>query len=408
MGFIFGIFLLISNNYPLTISDLLISDYLPNNIIYGFILAAAGKSAQFPLHIWISSSDKRNIDAMQGPTTVSALIHAATMVNAGIYLASRFLMTPHSTNINNLIIIIGSFTALYASISALGTYDMKRILAYSTISQLGYMMVAIGIKNYGSFISLWHLINHALFKGLLFLTIGSILYSHHNRDIRNITFDIKENKIIYFSLLIGLASLIGIPPFSGFFSKDVIIEYLIKDGNFIAAVMLYVGVVFTAAYSVRMLKYFLFPNDKSTFIKISKSNIFVLIILSTGTIFSSLIYYYLKYLFTNFGYNSLDEFYHFSILPFLLIIGLIIIGIAIGWNTNKIKPIIPSMIIDIIQNGFYIDAIITNLIAYITYKSSIVSIRMQSGDHFWNIFLFVLSATGITSYLYFVQSGGIL
>jgi len=191
---------------------------------------AVGKSAQFPLHEWLP-------DAMEGPTTVSALIHAATMVNAGVYLVARsFPMLIQTPDALALIGIIGGITALIAATNALVATDIKRVLAYSTISQLGYMMMALGAGGLiiaslvsvegveGGYSSgMFHLMNHGFFKALLFLAAGSVIHGIGTQDIRNMGGLSKTMKITSITMLIGSLSIAGIPPFSGFWSKDEVL-----------------------------------------------------------------------------------------------------------------------------------------------------------------------------------------
>jgi proton-translocating NADH-quinone oxidoreductase chain L len=191
---------------------------------------AIGKSAQFPLHEWLP-------DAMEGPTTVSALIHAATMVNAGVYLVARSLpMLVQTPDALALIGIIGGITALIAATNALVATDIKRVLAYSTISQLGYMMLALGAGGLilttlvgtegsgGGYSSgMFHLMNHGFFKALLFLAAGSVIHGIGTQDMRNMGGLSKTMKITSFTMLIGSLSIAGIPPFSGFWSKDEVL-----------------------------------------------------------------------------------------------------------------------------------------------------------------------------------------
>ncbi|HVY53842.1 MAG TPA: NADH-quinone oxidoreductase subunit L, partial [Gammaproteobacteria bacterium] len=180
-------------------------------------IGAMGKSAQVPLHVWLPES-------MEGPTPISALIHAATMVTAGIYMVAR--MSPlfeYSTTALNLILIIGATTSLFMGLLAVFQFDIKRVIAYSTLSQLGYMAVALGVSAYDA--AIFHLVTHAFFKALLFLAAGSVIIAmHHQQDIRKMGGLAKYLPVTYFSFLVGSIALSAIPPLSGFYSKDVIIE----------------------------------------------------------------------------------------------------------------------------------------------------------------------------------------
>ena len=178
-----------------------------------------GKSAQVPLHVWLP-------DSMEGPTPISALIHAATMVTAGIFMVARmsplFQMSPDALH---FIVVIGATTALFMGLLGLVNNDIKRVVAYSTLSQLGYMTAALGAGAYGA--GIFHLMTHAFFKALLFLAAGSVIIGmHHEQDMRRMGGLRKYMPVTYWTCLIGSLALIGFPGFSGFFSKDIIIEAL--------------------------------------------------------------------------------------------------------------------------------------------------------------------------------------
>jgi len=214
-------------------------------------IGAMGKSAQFPLHVWLP-------DSMEGPTPISALIHAATMVTAGIFMVAR--MSPLfelSDTALGVVITIGAITALFMGFLGIVQNDIKRVIAYSTLSQLGYMTVALGASAYG--VAIFHLMTHAFFKALLFLGAGSVIIGmHHDQDIRNMGGLRKYMPITWITMLIGSLALIGTPFFSGFYSKDLIIEAA-KFANVPGARFAYwavlAGVFVTAFYSFRL--YFL-------------------------------------------------------------------------------------------------------------------------------------------------------
>ena len=211
-------------------------------------IGAMGKSAQFPLHVWLP-------DSMEGPTPISALIHAATMVTAGIFMVSR--MSPIfelSEQALIFIMIIGSITAFFMGVLGMIQNDIKKVVAYSTLSQLGYMTVALGASAYS--LAMFHLITHAFFKALLFLAAGSVIIGmHHEQDIRKMGGLWKKMPITWLVSLIGSLSLIGFPFFSGFYSKDLII-LAVGVSNFDVArfvhLLLEAGVFITAFYSFRM------------------------------------------------------------------------------------------------------------------------------------------------------------
>jgi len=184
---------------------------------------AMGKSAQFPLHVWLP-------DAMEGPTPVSALIHAATMVAAGVYMLCRiiFLLDPMALQV---IAYIGGFTALLAALIAIQQNDIKRILAYSTLSQLGYMVMAVGLS--GPTPAMFHLTTHAFFKALLFLGAGSVIIAlHHEQDIWKMGGLRKKMPVTFWTFLFGMLALCGVPPFSGFYSKDSILAQALEQKNY--------------------------------------------------------------------------------------------------------------------------------------------------------------------------------
>ena len=214
-----------------------------------FFIGAMGKSAQLPLHIWLPES-------MEGPTPISALIHAATMVTAGIYLVAR--MSPLfslSVSALSLVLIVGSTGALFLGLLAVVEFDIKRIVAYSTMSQLGYMMAANGAGAYPT--AVFHLFTHACFKALLFLAAGSVIMAmHHEQDIRKMGGLWRKLPITYACFLIGTLALVAVPPFAGFYSKDAIIEavhFSPVPGAHYAYWCLSLGALVTALYSFRAL-----------------------------------------------------------------------------------------------------------------------------------------------------------
>ena len=212
-------------------------------------VGAMGKSAQVPLHVWLP-------DSMEGPTPISALIHAATMVTAGIFLVAR--MSPLfelSTTASSVVLVIGATTAFLMALVGLVQNDIKRVVAYSTLSQLGYMTVALGASAYS--VAIFHLATHAFFKALLFLAAGSVIIAlHHEQDMRRMGGLRRYMPITYITSVIGSLALAGIPPFSGFFSKDAIIE-AVHHSNIPGAGLAYAavlgGVVVTAFYSFRLI-----------------------------------------------------------------------------------------------------------------------------------------------------------
>jgi NADH-quinone oxidoreductase subunit L len=212
-------------------------------------IGAMGKSAQFPLHVWLP-------DSMEGPTPISALIHAATMVTAGIFMVAR--MSPLfelSQTARTVVIVIGAITALFMAFLGVVQNDIKRVIAYSTLSQLGYMTVALGASAYAA--GIFHLMTHAFFKALLFLAAGSVIIAmHHEQDMRKMGGLKKYMPVTFVTAWIGSLALCGIPPFAGFFSKDAIIEAVhlsTLPGSGFAYFAVVSGVFVTAFYSFRLL-----------------------------------------------------------------------------------------------------------------------------------------------------------
>ena len=215
---------------------------------------AAGKSAQFPLHVWLP-------DAMEGPTPVSALIHAATMVAAGVYMLCRTLFL-YNADALHVIAYIGGFTALLAALMAVQQNDIKRIIAYSTLSQLGYMVMAVGLS--GPTPAMFHLTTHAFFKALLFLSAGSVIIGmHHEQDIWHMGGLKKKMPVTFWTFTIGALALSGIPPFAGFYSKDSILAQCLEQKNYLLfAVAVFVAGL-TAFYTFRLFFVVFFGKEKT-------------------------------------------------------------------------------------------------------------------------------------------------
>jgi NADH-quinone oxidoreductase subunit L len=212
------------------------------------LAGAVGKSAQFPLHVWLP-------DAMEGPTPVSALIHAATMVAAGVYMVARLfeVFVQADPFVLTIVSVIGAITLLLAALLALVQDDIKRVLAYSTISQLAYMVAALGLGELGYSAGIFHLFTHAFFKALLFLGAGSVIHAVHSNNMSEMGGLRSNMKVTFVTFLIGSAALAGIPPFAGFFSKDEIILAAKESGHLWLSVVLIVGAVLTAFYTTRMV-----------------------------------------------------------------------------------------------------------------------------------------------------------
>nr|WP_316802745.1 NADH-quinone oxidoreductase subunit L [Pedobacter nototheniae] len=252
LGFLLGVFLIFNTFGSVEFAKVfpLAANMMPGKetltlITILLFIGACGKSAQLPLFTWLP-------DAMAGPTPVSALIHAATMVTAGIYMIARssvlFDLAPFTQNI---IAIIGTATALIAAIIALTQTDIKKVLAYSTVSQLGYMFLGLGVGAYtGSF---FHVLTHAFFKALLFLGAGSVIHAmHHEQDMRHMGGLRKKLPVTFLTMMIGTIAIAGLPPFSGFFSKDEILANAYEHNKVLWAIGLFTAFL-TAFYMFRMM-----------------------------------------------------------------------------------------------------------------------------------------------------------
>ena len=266
LGFLVGILILSFNTNTFDFATLTslngpVITQAPGNLFLGLsvttwamlliFMGGAGKSAMFPLHIWLP-------DAMEGPTPVSALIHAATMVVAGVYLVARLfpIYSFSSPGALEAIMYIGSFTCLFAAAIACTQLDIKRVLAYSTLSQIGYMMVALGVSGYGEhglgyMASLFHLFTHAFFKALLFLGAGSVIHAVHSNLMTNMGGLRKHMPVTHITFLIACLTIAGIPPLSGFFSKDEILVAAFEHNKLVFAVQWLVAGI-TAFYMFRL------------------------------------------------------------------------------------------------------------------------------------------------------------
>jgi NADH-quinone oxidoreductase subunit L len=307
---------------------------------------AVGKSAQFPLITWLSSPDSVDIDAMQGPTTVSALIHAATMVKAGVYLMSRFFFVFAVAQIETFWVIMAfivAITAIMAASSALVSVDIKRVLAYSTVSQLSYMFLSICIAGlafmdldydigYHAFLGAqFHVLSHAIFKALLFLSAGAIIHSINNeRNIKKMGGLFQDMKMIAIPMLIGVFALSGIPPFNGYFSKESVLGAaweLFQAGNSLAPIALILFLLgaltagLTAAYSIRLF-FLVFMGKKPEGLEVHKPGFFmtgVVVVLAGFTVVTGFlgpfVTSFFDYMQTYFSFTHVFEHYALALLP---------------------------------------------------------------------------------------------
>jgi len=344
-GFLLGIFLIFayfsSVNYLEVFKNVSLLDKGILTLI-GILLfiGATGKSAQFPLYTWLP-------DAMEGPTPVSALIHAATMVTAGVYMVARSSpIYSLSQEASFIVAFVGAFSAVLAATMALVNNDIKRIIAYSTISQIGYMFVGVGLGAYWA--GIFHLYTHAFFKALLFLGAGSVMHAlKDNLDIRVMGGLYKKMKITWITFLIGSLALCGIFPFAGFFSKDKIIEYAYLSNYNIIFYLVIFGVFLTAFYTFRLffLVFHTKPRDEKLYEHAHESNYIMtipMIVLAIFSIIAGFIYAQFENLLSYLPHIKFNE--EHSIIPIPLITNSIaILGILLAYFMY-VKPIIPSSI----------------------------------------------------------------
>ncbi|MHC1781542.1 MAG: NADH-quinone oxidoreductase subunit L [Anaerolineaceae bacterium] len=248
IGLMVGALLIYSNTGSFDIHDFLanfgqIPASLLSVIAFGFLIAAAAKSAQFPFQTWLP-------DAMEAPTPISALIHAATMVNAGVYLLARFFPAFEAVpGWKTAVMIVGAITALMAACMALVANDLKRVLAYSTVSQLGYMVYAVGTG--GIFASQFHLLSHSVFKALLFLGTGAVIHAVGTRDMRLMGGLGKKMPFVRAMFVLGALALAGLPILNGFWSKELVLEAGLEHGSLVLYLVMLLGAGLTALYTFR-------------------------------------------------------------------------------------------------------------------------------------------------------------
>src|ERR1043165_7488056 len=274
-------------------------------ILFFLFLGAIGKSAQIGLHTWLP-------DAMEGPTPVSALLHAATMVTAGVFLLIRCsFLFEKSDSILFLIIIFGAITALFSACVAVFQYDIKKIIAYSTCSQLGYMFFCSGLSNYN--VTIFHLFNHAFFKALLFLGAGSIISSlMDEQDMRRMGSLVYKLPFTYISILIGSLAILGFPFLTGFYSKDFLLETTFISYSLDSLFIYIMGVLtalFTAMYSFKLIFFVFFvkTNIFNKFSSIQENNYYILISLFILSILSIFIGYWFSDIFIGIGSIYLND-----------------------------------------------------------------------------------------------------
>ena len=317
-------------------------------------MGAMGKSAQFLLHTWLP-------DAMEGPTPVSALIHAATMVTAGVFMVARlsplFELAPNALAV---VTFVGATTAFFAATVGLVQNDIKRIVAYSTCSQLGYMFVAMGVGAYS--VGMWHLFTHAFFKALLFLGSGSVIHAmHHEQDIRHMGGLRKKIPFTYWMMVIGTLALTGFPFTAGYFSKDAIIEAAYAGRNpmaLYAFIMTVIAAALTSFYSWRLIfkTFHGEPHDHHHYEEAHESPLTMLVPLGALAAGSILAGYPFKELFagqhvTEFfresirfgdGNTIIDDMHHVPLAVMLTPTVMMALGFAVSWYFYIRDPSVPA------------------------------------------------------------------
>lgn len=322
-------------------------------------VGAMGKSAQLPLFVWLP-------DAMAGPTPVSALIHAATMVTAGIYMVARFAPLYNiAGDVSLFIAYIGALSALFAAIVATRQYDIKKILAYSTISQLGFMFMALGVGAYST--ALFHMFTHAFFKGLLFMGAGAIIVAFgHKQDIRELRGIRNSTPSIFIMMLIGSLTISAIPPLSAFFSKDAIMSVLYASNHLDLFFIALISSLFTVFYMFRMIFVLFFSEPTSEPSKNSvKSMIYPMAILTLLSVFAGMlnlpeivggnltISYWLNLADRHFVLSHADEIFLMSANTVLILFVLYYAYKRYAYKDTILKESNTSLV----ANKFYIDAL---------------------------------------------------
>ena len=325
-------------------------------------MGGAGKSAMFPLHIWLP-------DAMEGPTPVSALIHAATMVVAGVYLVARMFPVYYFTAPEALHIIawVGAISSLFAAIIALTQTDIKRVLAYSTISQIGYMIFSLGVSGYGGHDGLgfmasnWHLFNHAMFKALLFLGAGSVIHAVHSNDMKDMGGLRRYMPVTNITFLIACLTIAGVPPLSGFFSKDEILTAALHHNKLLFAIE-YAVAGLTAFYMFRLYFSVFHGHDRHYHHTPHESPATMtvpLIILAFGSVFAGFLPF--SRLVTSDG-APFESHIEWSVAIPSVAIGLL--GIGLAWVMYRKETALPDRVASFFSHGyrwaynkFYIDEV---------------------------------------------------
>ncbi|MBK9782700.1 MAG: NADH-quinone oxidoreductase subunit L [Anaerolineales bacterium] len=365
---------------------------IPANLLafvaFGFLIAAAAKSAQFPFHTWLP-------DAMEAPTPISALIHAATMVNAGVYLLARFY--PAFVQVPGWalsVTIVGLVSALITAFMALTATDLKRALAYSTVSQLGYMVYAIGVG--GFFASQFHLLSHAVFKALLFLAAGSVIHSVGTRDMRRMGALGKQMPFVRNVFILGALALAGLPILNGFWSKELILEVGLADGPIWAYVGMLLGAGMTAFYTLRMtwLVFFGEARDSSLHVHGAGSAMKMSLgLLVAGTLSTWLLAGLFSRLFhATLPFHSIHELSTpelveeiFSAPSTYIALTVISLGLGIFWLVRKQSAAGKEARFDILSRESFGFDWLNRQVTFNTFKFATVLQETQTGKLNWNV-----------------------
>lgn len=400
IGLLIGIILAAAYLPDLQVSTLLeAAGGMPPTILaiigFGFLLAAMAKSAQVPLHIWLP-------DAMEAPTPVSALIHAATMVNAGVYLLARFYPSffeiPYWTTV---VVFIGVISALLAALMATTSNDIKRVLAFSTVSQLGYMVAAVGLG--AIFESQFYLFSHALFKALLFLGAGAIIHELGTRDTRVMGGLWRRMPAIAVPFLIGAAALVGLPFFNGFWSKELLLEVALEHGSAWVYATLVIVAGITAFYTARLCRmvFFLPPSPEETAHvgQLSSYMIFPLLVLAAGVSLGWLLAepfaawmqqtlpFHADFLLPGMAVENIISTHTILTFSTLIVLSVTGIGLVLGWraggNAREDKSTSRfARVLSLTDSLFNTSA---QAVTGLTQNSAALLQRTQTGQLNWNI-----------------------
>lgn len=404
LGMLVGIFILYWNVGSLQYDEVFaalpnLSESILTAAALALFIGAMGKSAQFPLHTWLT-------DAMEGPTPVSALIHAATMVTAGVFLVIRanplFSMTPE---VSFFIAALGTFVAFFAASMALVNRDLKRIIAFSTLSQLGYMFAAAGLGAY--WIALFHLGAHAFFKALLFLGAGNVMHAMHDElDIFKMGGLKKQMKWTYIYMGVASLALAGIPPLAGFFSKDAIIETAFNEGTLVLWAILVVTAGMTAFYSFRQVfltfdgderykEFGIHPHEMYKFVLVALSPLALLAV--AAGFFQGAFHDFVTRLLPE--YEMSEHTHHLA-----LILGAIVLVFAVGGIVLAYKKYAKGLRRDEkVENGFLYKLLANQYYIPHLYEEIISKPYKMISDLMWkNVDLKIVDATvdGIAKFLY--------